>query len=443
MIGIIGPEDSVRLALSVAAEEGRADEVTTRVYTRPEQAVELARQIDDVCQVLLFTGRIPYAFVRHAGQLNAAVDFMPHSGIDLYRILARLLTVYKGELPSVSVDTVEASIVRETFRDIDMEPPTRILPITDESGELIFSGLSEITEYHREQYASGAVQACLTCLGAVHRELVAAGVPAFRIEHTRASVRDALHRAWQAAEVRQSRGTQIAVMLVQLVKASGWQRDPYEAERNRLRVHEALLEHAERLRGRLSTVDNDTFLVTTTRGAVDSAVARHKAGHASLLTPRGLDAPHVVGFGIGTTVATAEDNARKALTLSQQSGGHTHVVFPDGEVYSTGTTSVPSRLRETAPSVLRISEQLGLGPLSTRRLLDALHRLDPSELTARQLADAYGVETRSARRLLNSLKVAGYAEEVGLHVSTGAGRPQTVYRVDLRRLVDELSGDPV
>ena len=67
--------------------------------------------------------------------------------------------------------------------------------------------------------------------------------------------------------------------------------------------------------------------------------------------------------------------------------------------------------------------------------------MDPDQITARGLADAYGVEARSARRLLNALRAAGFAEEVGVHVSTGAGRPQTVYRVAMQRLLGAIGVD--
>ncbi|AEB44753.1 hypothetical protein [Micromonospora maris] len=439
MIGIIGPEDSIRLVQEVAAGEGRAEEVSVRTYTDPEQAPELARELDDVCQVLLFTGRIPYSFAAAAGGLRAEIDYIRHAGIDLYRTLSRMLLAGAGQLPRVSVDTIEADTVRETYHDIELAPPTEILPIADSSG-LLLSSLAEVTAYHRERYESGAVEACLTCLGAVHRELRERGVPVWRVEHTRASVRDALRRAWLAAEVRQSRATQIAVMMIEVAESATRPQDPYQAERQRLRLREALLEHAERMRGRLNTIDDRTLVITTTRGTVESAIARHRAGHASLLTLRGVDGEHTVGFGAGTTIAAAEANARQALALGR-GGGDTHVVFPDGEIYSTRGSAVKQRLRETAPGVLRVSEQLRLGPLSTRRLLEALHQMDPNQVTARGLADAYGVEARSARRLLKALRAAGFAEEVGVHVSTGAGRPQTVYRVALQRLVGAIGAD--
>lgn len=439
MIGVIGPEDSIRLVLDVADGEGRVNEVMARAYTDPQQAVELARELDELCQVLLFTGRIPFAFAEARADLRSNVDFIPHGGIDLYRALARMLIAGSGRLPVVSVDTIDTATVQETYRDIDVDPPVDILPIAGPDG-LLFSSLGEITAFHRERYESGAVQACVTCLGAVHQELAAAGVPVWRVEHTRASVRDALLRAYLAAEVRQSRATQIAVMMITLAQPQRRSNNHYEGERFRLRLHEALLQHAERMRGRLTSLDDTTFLITTTRGTVEGAIARQRSGHASLLTLRGVDVAYTLGFGAGTTIAAAEDNARKALELARISG-NVHVVFPDGEIYSTKEVAVPKRLRETTPVVLRLSEQLGLGPLSTRRLLEALHQLDPAEVTARSLGDAYGVEVRSARRLLNALRAAGFAEEAGVHVSTGAGRPQRVYRVDMRRLDAALAGE--
>ena len=56
MIGVIGPADSVRLALEIARAEG-IDQVIARSYETVDQAPSLARELDPVCQVLLLTGR--------------------------------------------------------------------------------------------------------------------------------------------------------------------------------------------------------------------------------------------------------------------------------------------------------------------------------------------------------------------------------------------------
>ncbi len=61
MIGVIGPRDSIDLARAVASEEGLGENVVTRAYDLVEEAPALARELDEICQVLLFTGRVPFA----------------------------------------------------------------------------------------------------------------------------------------------------------------------------------------------------------------------------------------------------------------------------------------------------------------------------------------------------------------------------------------------
>jgi predicted ArsR family transcriptional regulator len=48
---------------------------------------------------------------------------------------------------------------------------------------------------------------------------------------------------------------------------------------------------------------------------------------------------------------------------------------------------------------------------------------------------AYGVETRSARRLLSGLVDAGLARTSGAQPAPRAGRPQVIYELDVRALL--------
>ena len=143
-----------------------------------------------------------------------------------------------------------------------------------------------------------------------------------------------------------------------------------------------------------------------------------------------------LGIGLGGTVQAAEENARRALVMSERYGD-LHIGLPDGEVLLATQDERASsyRLRETREPNLRVAEQLGLGPLAFARLVRALRQVDVSSLTATDLARAYGIEPRSARRLMTSLMRAGIATRMGVQGGPGAGRPQTVYRIDVARLL--------
>lgn len=439
MIGVIGPSDSTELAISVAREEGMEDRVVVRAYGSVEEAPGLAHELDGICQVLLFTGRVPYALGRRAEGLQASLQFVPHSGADLYRSLVRLLRDFKGELPRLSLDTIEPHTVVEAFEDLGLDPPEHILPLDVEGDHAGIRSAEDIAAFHTARYRAGEVDVCLTCLGSVYAALHEAGIPASRITHTKSVMREALRQADLAARLAMIETTQPAAVLISVPSLRLDPADdggPYDTQRRRLRAREAILDFAERLQGRLADLDDATFVVYTNRGTIESAVQRLSAGHGGALQLQRLPADARVGVGLGATVPEAEDNARRALVMGERDGD-LYVAFADGEVVRTSRDRSPAsyRLRETHEPTLRLARQLGLGPLALARLTRALRQVDPSAVTAVELARAYGIEARSARRMITALQRAGIATRLGRQGGPRAGRPQTVYRIDLGSLM--------
>lgn len=450
MIGIIGPADSTALALSVAAEIGLQDQVVGRAYATVDEALGLAQELDRICQVLLYTGRVPYAIGRSSDSLRATLRYVPHSGADLYRTLVHLLREFRGELPRISLDTIEPGIVREAYQDLGLEPPRHILTLEPEDHPERIRPSADIVAFHLERARAADVDVCVTCLGEVDRELRDAGVRTWRIAHTRAVLREALRQAELAARLAITETTQPAAVLVQMPvlripAGSGSNgRGGYDAQRRRLRARETVLDLAERLQGRLADLDEETFIVYTNRGTVEGAVARLLAGHGGPLDPERLPPDLRVGVGMGATVPGAEENARRALVMGEREGD-LHVAYPDGHVVRAARDRPAEtyRLRETHAPTLLIAKQLGLGPLALTRLTRALRQIDASAVTAAELAQAYGIEARSARRLMTALQRAGIATSLGRQGGPRAGRPQTVYRIDVGRLIpaDGAGGD--
>jgi hypothetical protein len=417
--------------------------VVGRAYASADDALALATDLDRICQVLLFTGRVPYALGRASGTLLATLQFVPHSGADLYRTLVQLLRHWHGELPRISLDTIEPAIVREAYLDLGLEPPRHILPLeSDEDPERI-RPTSDIVDFHRRLAADGAVDVCITCLGEVDRDLRAAGVRSWRITHTRAVLREALQQAELASRLAITETTRPAAVLVQVPAmrrdrpaGPGQARSGDEVGRRRLRARQVVADLAQRLQGRLAEVDADTFIVYTNRGTVERAIARLQSGHAGPLESGGLPSDLLVGVGVGGTVAGAEEHARRALVMSERDGD-LHLARADGAVIRVSRQGPAStyQLRETHAPTLRVAQELGLGPLALTRLTRALRQVDVGAVTASELAAAYGIEPRSARRLMTALQRAGIARPLGRQGGPRAGRPQTVYRIDVGRLI--------
>jgi len=135
----------------------------------------------------------------------------------------------------------------------------------------------------------------------------------------------------------------------------------------------------------------------------------------------------VVSFGIASSVVTAEVLARRATSFAA-AGAHSILDGGDGSVTIVGA-------KEPGAPADRALPQIDIGPLSFRRLVRALQQLDPGATSSSELATAYGVTDRSARRLLKRLASIGVAVAIDSSSDGSRGRPKTIYRVDIDRLL--------
>lgn len=412
MIGVVGSPDSVALALEVAADIGLADQVVGRSYSHVDQVSSISQDLDRVCRVLLFTGRVPFSrAVRDEHVLHATVDFVPHTAIDLYRTLALVLLRNRGHVPAVSIDTIDQEVVAEVFHDLGVAPTFHVISLDAGLGRLRSS--DEVVEFHLDALRDGRANLSLTCLGAVKQVLDQVGVPVLRIEHTRSTLRQALSRASSAMRMAEVEGSQLTAAVLR----------PLDNRRRR-HVPPHVRKFSEQLRGVAQPGVDGTWVVHTTIAAVQSMLGGG-------VVPEGWAA----GYGAGATVRDAEANARRALALAGEGQG-SFAVLADGRVLGLDAMGVAGyRLRETDGLLLAQAREVGLRSLTLARLTVALRGLDPSSFTARELAAAYGCEVRSARRMLAALVRAGVAIVRGVEGPPRAGRPQTVYQIDVDRLV--------
>lgn len=433
MIGLIGPADSVAHAMAVATAHQWEGRIIARPYRHADEAAAAARELDQTCQVLLFTGRVPYELIRGVA-LTAELQYISHSGADLYRCIAHVLLTNDGRMPAATVDSIDRETAESTFEDLDLPAPACAPLPSDSDGPI--PAADELVQFHLDQLASGAAQIALTCLAEVNERLREKGAPVERIVHTKATLLDALHRAVLADELHRTRSAQPAVAIFRVDVDSRGGLDVYDREQRRLRAQSALLHLARKNGGRLSTLERDLYAITTNRGAIEMALERRRNGHSSLLDVPNFDAPTTVGVGIGDTYSLAEENARAAMRID---GDAVTVMFPDGRTDS-GHGATPAHLgaQDVTDGYVRLGERLSIGALAAQRLVRALGKVDTEAVTARELGEAYGVQTRSARRLLSTLIEAGFAEEIGIRARPQAGRPQTLCRVDLRRILEEL-----
>jgi hypothetical protein len=257
-------------------------------------------------------------------------------------------------------------------------------------------------------------------------------VPVFRVEHTRAAIRDALNSARQTLQTAQVEAQQIALGLLELLPDTETGRTGSAAEQfAAARRHLVSLLH-----GRVQEVDERTLMLFTTWGTLQSVLNRPRSG--AELMPEELRSGTALGFGLGATLPRAEENARRGVALARVDRTAC-VVFTDGTVRRLDDDG-PGRtmtLRQTDPRMLELARALDMSPTSFQRLAVALQTLDTRALTAQDLAESLRVSVRSARRTLLKLEQGAVVTRNGSATGPGAGRPQTLYKVDLEKLLPD------
>lgn len=412
MIGIIGPADSVARCLDAARELGVEQQVVIRTYTHLAAVEELTAELDIACPVIVFTGVAPFNATRGRRPWSAHHDYVAYSAADVYQAVVEALVEHGIGQLRFSIDGVGIPDVTSLLAELPIPAPALVAVAEDVDASVIAAS-------HLENLRSGRADCVLTCLSSIHAEVLEVGGISRRIQHGMSTLKAAISAAVLQSQVRASESTQIAVGVATF---SGRPESVGEG------VHAALAAFADRLRGALVPAEQGGFAIYTTRGVLEEAADRVSLGQSS---PFDELAPFqdrlVVSFGIASSIATAEVMARRASSFSTP-GAHTTIHRGDGMVTVVGAD-------EPGATADRALPQIDIGPLSFRRLVRALQQLDPTATTSCDLATAYGVTDRSARRLLKRLAAIGVAVAVDTSSDGTRGRPRTVYRVDVDRLL--------
>ncbi|MGE4249306.1 MAG: hypothetical protein AB7F09_07950 [Parvibaculaceae bacterium] len=400
-----------------------------RTYESARDAITLAKEIEALCSVILFTGRIPYLHAAVAGSLDIRTEYIPHEGTDLFRAIASVLLLpqFAGRLPKVSFDSIDAAQISEAFQELGLAPPQHIIPLESIEGDSI--DVAPIADQHHSLFSKGEVELCLTCIDDVYRRLKTLGTPVIRIVHSRIVVREALIRTKLSGDLGRAQASQVAICLLQV----------QSSKKNATRkVSQRLLtsvgrRYADSLDGRIIRNTPNELVILATRGAVERSL------HADVIGPAATMKTEVrehlkLGFGFGSSPSLAEENARRAIEADASRGNV--VVSLDERTLTSIELAAPVDVRTQRAQNLRAARKLNISPTLIKRLRLAFHQLDPTNFTANELASVYGVIPRSARRLISTLRERGFLEESGLEKRDKAGRPQIAYKVALNQILD-------
>ncbi|PSL02052.1 hypothetical protein CLV30_1117 [Haloactinopolyspora alba] len=408
-IGVVGPHDLVD-SVAAVCEEQPGVRVHRFDYDHESQATDLVTTHATGVDGWLFTGIVPYTIAQDA--LTRPATFVDYSGATLLQALVRLLREGR-DVAHLSIDTLDSRQVTDTLAEAGVSTDdVRAMPYRPGATS------EEFAAFHRRYAARRAATVAITCVASVHDEL-SGTIPVLRLAPLPQSVRMALRQLLLTSTNQIQEDAQVALGLVEI--------DPTARSES---VASDLTRELGALGASLSHYSPTTSMIVTTRGPLHDATN----GFTALPMLRRLGRAHEtvrIGFGLGHSGAEAERLARRALSRARSHGPVAAVVSLRNDVDIT--LDADSASQDGAPEQSRavVASRVGLSADTLDRLREVTTAAGDRALTTRDIADGLGIQLRTARRILQRLEMAGYAERSGNADSGTIGRPLTLYQLTI------------
>ncbi|WP_344753505.1 helix-turn-helix domain-containing protein [Leifsonella bigeumensis] len=406
VVGVVGPHDLVADVATIC-EQQPSVRVERFAYAHESEAPAIVEANTRLVDAWLFTGVIPYTLA--AEQLQRPAGYVDYTGATLLNALVRLLR--EGhDITRLSIDTLAAAEVNAVFTEADIP--------TDNLSALAFRpGVTseKLVRFHRKNAAAGSV--AITCVSSVYSEL-REDITILRLVPSWHSIQTSIRQLLLVTTNQVQEESQVVLGIVEAAPGSPELDGDVAAE-------------AAALAGTAARYGDAQRLIVTTRGQLSAATDQLTSAPLLRRLAAGRSEARI-GFGLGRTVAESEVLARRAIARARTHGPVSAVASFRHDIdilleAGPEPTSVQSARQQ--PSIGVIAARVGLSVQTVQRLRDFVASADEQGLTTRDIAAELGVQQRTARRILQRLELAGFAERTGHLSLVSAGRPLTLYRL--------------
>ncbi len=405
-IGVVGPADLVpRVAEVVAAMP--ALKATRLPYRQEQETVRIVREHADEVDAWLFTGVIPHAIATAADAVTLPAEHVSYSGLTLLAALLRLAREGR-DLTRISIDTLDPGEVRETLAEAGMAADVAECMVYEPSVRS-----RDVVAFHRAARERRDARVAITCLRSAY-DVVRKEMPVVRLAPSPHDIRGSVDALALRTRNQHHSDAQVALGFVELDRA-----EP------------ALERKLGELGGAVARIDAERYLLVTTRGPLDRVTEGFRTAPFLAGLASGHERVHI-GLGIGRSAGEAAAHASRALARARAQGDVAAVLAAPHDADIVLASGGPAEPAASSPTDLgRLAQRLGMSRTTLQSLRQFLRNAEERRVTAAELAEAFSIQERSARRLLKRLERAGAAVAVGTLNEGQMGRPPVIYRVDL------------
>ncbi|MEA4941014.1 MAG: hypothetical protein VB094_00560 [Oscillibacter sp.] len=381
---------------------------------------------------LIFSGLHPYNYIcNRFGKPRVPCVYIELTHRDYYRTL--LQVVYHNprlDVRRIWLDRPMIEIPWDYIFGEGIRPQTDFDPrdFYDVNSDSIYDNL---TQKYLQVYRDHQVDFIITRMNNLACVLQREGIPYTLLLPSPDTVRETVERFLQELRLQRYSDSLTVVGKIQ----PGQAMDSPEAEEfhhllrrfNMAHGNAAILHHA-----------GNCFEVITSKTILENLTSSYTHSMLSEYLKQNAQKGFSIGWGVGTSITQAQQNAERALDESRRSAGHgtylisetDQLVGPLGEKECAALSILPGREAQLLAKLLKMSVT------NAQKLLTVTQAQSSFRMDRNSLSRLLNTSVRTANRILTRMVELNAAQVVGSEQHSSAGRPITVYEIDLRKLVE-------
>lgn len=422
-IGVVGTTEANRRILRVAERMDGSVRLVGVICEDAGEARQKALQIAGDVDVILFSGPLSYDLALDAGELPVPAVFVPPGGSAILAMMVRLALQEQLDLERMSIDTVSATEMRDTYAELGMA--SEEVHVMEYRRDL---EPDDYLEFHRTLHREGRTAIAVTTHPSVEQRLQEDGIPVVVLRPDVRVLRAALGTARLVGGGASLSDERMVILIVRVPGSHAPRRAgraSSAAAELKLDLLRELFREGRRMDALVLPLDDTGVLMCVSMGSLRAVTNGLSSAPMVVRLKEALGYDPEIGIGVGRTAVEAEGNAEKAVSMAAEAPGQGVVMMGPRDMVvripSDGSDSRTISFDDAEPKEAEI----------LRQLLDAMADagVESSTVQAEQVADLLGVTLRTARRYLRGLVDANLAWRLPPTQTSTVGRPPIPYRL--------------
>ncbi|OCA92349.1 hypothetical protein [Pseudobacillus wudalianchiensis] len=437
-VAVFGAPDLVELVMLIGKQFEDLD-LLQAVYSHPDQVTKLVEKYHKETDILLFAAPVPYLLVRDylthfTIELNKPMIFIPYTEASFYRglFMAFKQTGLSADKLNFSIDYLPETGAKECLEELEINAEKMY-----EKKCKLHQDLDKLFSFHYDLWKQGKTATAMTSYYLVYEKLKKLGIPAFRVTPAKSAIRQTLQQVLLEGKSLYQVESQIAIVIIgfsQNTDKPDQSVDKQVINRREEILRQIIAEYEKDIQALSVWTEQGNVRLITTRGEIEQHTQRFRKFPMFQSVHTKLNIPVFCGIGFGHTANEAELKAYEAFSKARSTDdSNCFVVESDGKVH--GPIGKPFQLeyavRSKDPGRLLIAKQTGLSIGTINKLISFNESCGNQTITAGNLADGFGITSRSARRILSKLEQHNFAQIIGEEQPVNKGRPRQIYKLIL------------